>query len=82
MAAGVLRARRQALRIIPVIAVLFAAAMCVGCGGGHKLKTPCDLPASALSYGARDCGPLRPVNEAFDIVIRPPKPSGVSSGGS
>ncbi len=70
------------MRIISVSVVLFAAALCVGCGGGHKLKTPCDLPASALSYGAPDCGPLRPVNEVFDIVIQPPSQSGVSSGGS
>ena len=70
------------MRILAVGTALFAAALCVGCGGGHKLKTPCDLPASALSYGAPDCGPLLPVNEAFDIVIQPPSQSGVSSGGS
>ena len=69
------------MRIISVSVVLFAAVLCVACGGGHKLKTPCDLPASALSYGAPDCGPLRPVNEAFDIVIQPRSQSGVSSGG-
>ena len=70
------------MRIISVSVVLFAAALCVGCGGGHKLKTPCALPASALSYGVLDCRPLRPVNGAFDIVIQPPSQSGVSSGGS
>jgi hypothetical protein len=70
------------VKIILVGGALFAAALCAGCGGGHKLKTPCDLAASALSYGPDDCGPLRPVNEAFDFVVQPPSQSGVSSGGS
>jgi 1,4-dihydroxy-2-naphthoyl-CoA synthase len=70
------------VRIIPVSVVLFAAALCAACGGGHKLKMPCDLPPSALSYALDDCGPLRPVNEAFDIVIQPPSQGGVASGGS
>ncbi|RCW82777.1 hypothetical protein C7476_107190 [Phyllobacterium bourgognense] len=70
------------MRIISVSVALFAAALCVACGGGHKLKMPCDLPASALSYSSDDCGPLRPVNGAFDIVVQPPLQSGVSSGGS
>jgi hypothetical protein len=69
------------VKIISVGAVLFAA-LCAACAGGHKLKTPCDLPTSALSYAPDDCGPLRPVNEAFDFVIQPPSQSGVSSGGS
>ena len=70
------------MRVLPVGAALFAAALCAACVGGHKLKTPCDLPASASSYAAPDCGPLRPVNGAFDVINQPPSQSGVSSGGS
>ncbi|MGH6859370.1 MAG: hypothetical protein ACRECY_03880 [Phyllobacterium sp.] len=57
---------------LPAASILFlAACLCSGCAGGQRLKTPCALPASALSYGADDCGPLLPVNRAFLDVMQP-----------
>jgi hypothetical protein len=48
------------------LGILVVAVMLTGCASQNKLKRPCELPPSLLSFGeAQDCGPLKPVNEAI-----------------
>lgn len=59
------------MRIHSMGVLLFASVLCAACATQHKLKTPCALPASAMSYGDDDCGPLLPVNEALSNAVQP-----------
>ncbi len=62
------------MRVTCVCVILLATLLASGCASRQKLKTPCDLPASALSFGpVDDCGPLLPVNQALtNIIVQQP----------
>jgi hypothetical protein len=56
------------------LGILVVTMMLTGCASRDKLKRPCELPPSLLSFGeAQDCGPLMPVSEAlmnFSVTAR------------
>ena len=53
-----------------LIIILLSGAILVGCSTTEVLKQPCSDP-SIHSY-VDDCGPLLPVNEAFEEVLVQP----------
>lgn len=57
------------MRALKVVALCFAGLSVAGCVSDDDLKNPCERPKLELSYGPDDCGPVRPVNQAMDVIM-------------